>query len=182
MTEPTRRDFLYIATGAMGAVGVAGVAWPLINQMNPDAATLAAGAPVEVDVSSVEPGQQIVVKWRGKPHFVRHLTEAEIKAAKDLPAGDQKDPAPADQRLGGPEGEGDGSEAWTVVAANCTHLGCVPTMVNGSIEGWSCPCHGSIFDVAGRILSGPAPVNLPLPPYVFASEEVLVIGSDTAGA
>lgn len=175
--EPTRRDFLYLTTGMAAAVGAAGVAWPFINQMNPDAATRAAGEPVEVDVSSIEPGAEIKVMWRGKPYFVRHLTDAQVEGATALTQSDMKDYAPIDDRLGGPQ---DGAAKWVVVAGNCTHLGCVPNVVDGNTQGFFCPCHGSSFDTTGRILSGPAPVNLPKPPYVFASDTTLVIGTDQA--
>ena len=175
--EPTRRDFLYLTTGMAAAVGAAGVAWPFINQMNPDAATRAAGEPVEVDVSSLEPGAEIKVVWRGKPYSVRRLTPEQVDSASALTESDMKDYAPIDTRLGGPEG---GTQDWVIVASNCTHLGCVPNVVDGTTEGWFCPCHGSSFDTTGRILSGPAPINLPNPPYVFASETTLVIGTDAA--
>jgi ubiquinol-cytochrome c reductase iron-sulfur subunit len=178
--EPTRRDFIYVATGMLGVVGIAGFAWPFIDQLRPDAAVRAAGQPVEIDVAAVEPGQVITVTWRGKPYFVRRLTEDEISAASGLGEGDMKDWQPADQRIGGPSDAAD--LQWVVVSANCTHLGCVPKIVENAPEGWNCPCHGSVFDMTGRILRGPAATNLPLPPYVFASDETLVIGTDTAGA
>ena len=173
---PTRRDFIYVATGMMGAVGVAGAVWPFIDQMRPDAAVLAAGQPIEVDASSIEDGQAITVTWRGKPYFVRKLTEAEVEAASGLGEGDMKDFVPAGDRLSGP----DGTQNWVIVSANCTHLGCVPQVVENGAEGWYCPCHGSVFDMTGRILRGPAASNLPNPPFVFASESTLVIGSDQA--
>ncbi|MEO9459392.1 MAG: ubiquinol-cytochrome c reductase iron-sulfur subunit [Lentilitoribacter sp.] len=175
--EPTRRDFLYLSTGMAAAVGAVGVAWPFIDQMNPDAATRAAGEPIEVNVSSLEPGGHVIVKWRGKPYFVRYLTDDEVVAADQLTAGDMKDFAPVDTRLGGP---GDDAKKWVVVSANCTHLGCVPQVVDSKPEGWACACHGSVFDTTGRILRGPAAVNLPKPPYVFANETTLVIGTDQA--
>lgn len=175
--EPTRRDFLYLTTGMAAAVGAVGVAWPFIHQMNPDAATLAAGEPIEVNVSSIEPGAALIVKWRGKPYFVRHLTEAEITAASGLTDADMKDYTPVENRVGGP---GDQVKSWVIVSANCTHLGCIPKVVDSKPEGWFCPCHGSVFDTTGRILRGPAPINLPSPPFVFASDTTLVIGTDQA--
>ncbi|TCD15338.1 ubiquinol-cytochrome c reductase iron-sulfur subunit [Oricola cellulosilytica] len=178
--EPTRRDFIYVATGMLGAVGAAALAWPFIDQMRPDAAVRAAGQPVEIDVSGIEEGQAIIVTWRGRPFFVRRLTETEIAAASSLTEGDMKDFQPVDERIGGPAEAA--SEQWVVCSANCTHLGCIPTTVDDAPEGWSCPCHGSVFDMTGRILRGPAPINLPLPPYVFASESTLIVGTETAGA
>ncbi|WP_193176414.1 ubiquinol-cytochrome c reductase iron-sulfur subunit [Oricola nitratireducens] len=178
--ETTRRDFIYVATGMLGVVGVAGLAWPFIDQMRPDAAVRAAGQPVEIDVSSVEPGSAIIVTWRGKPYFVRRLTDAEITAASGVTVDQMKDPQPADQRIGGPADEA--KKDWVVVAANCTHLGCIPKVVDSGADGWHCPCHGSVFDFTGRILHGPAPINLPQPPHVFASDTNLIIGTDTAGA
>jgi ubiquinol-cytochrome c reductase iron-sulfur subunit len=178
--EPTRRDFMYVATGMLGVVGVAAFAWPFIDQMRPDAAVRAAGQPVDIDVSSIEAGQAIIVTWRGKPYFVRKLTEEEIAASSGLGESDMKDFQPADQRISGPADEA--TKDWVVVSANCTHLGCIPKVVESGAEGWACPCHGSVFDMTGRILRGPAAINLPLPPYVFASDTKLIIGTDTAGA
>lgn len=172
---PTRRDFIYVATGMMGAVGAAAVAWPFIDQMQPDAAVLAAGQPIDVNLESIEAGQAIVVTWRGKPYFVRRLTGDEIAAASELGESDMKVFEAADLRLGGEE-----AKEWVIVSANCTHLGCIPKVVDTKPEGWFCPCHGSVFDMTGRILRGPAAANLPLPPYVFTSATDLVIGTDQA--
>ena len=177
--DVTRRDFLYIATAAAGAVAVGGAAWPLVRQMAPNEREKAAGAPVEIDISAIEPGMLVTVMWRGKPYFIRHLTEEEVTAAEQAPESDFRDFMAADQRIAAAEGS---KPTWTIVAANCTHLGCIPTKVNTGLEGWLCPCHGSKFDVTGRVMKGPAPTNLPLPPYVFASEEKLVIGQESAGA
>ena len=173
-----RRDFLYLATGAMGAVGAAAVAWPLIDQMNPNAATRAAGLPVEVDVSSIEPGQSIQVIWRSKPYFIRRLTGAELSEVENLSDATQVDPQPASERLGGIEGN---AQEWTVVAANCTHLGCIPQTVDADGRGWQCACHGSAFDKIGRVVRGPAATNLPVPPFVFADANKLLVGTDNAG-
>ncbi len=173
-SDETRRDFLYIATGATGAVAVAGIAWPLVSQMGPNKETQAAGAPVEIDVSSVEPGMQLTVVWRSKPYFVRHLTPAEVKAAIDATESQFRDFADAKGILAAVEG---GAAEWAIVSASCTHLGCIPKMVKANgLDGWNCPCHGSKFDVLGRVTKGPAPTNLPLPPFNFASAEKLIIG------
>ena len=161
----------------VGAVGAAAVAWPFIDQMRPDAAVLAAGLPIEVDLSSVQPGGTIVVTWRSRPYFVRQLTDAEIASSAELGEEDMKEYQPAEERIAGPDGQ---PANWVIVSATCTHLGCVPNTVDNAPEGWFCPCHGSVFDNVGRILRGPAATNLPLPPYVFADETTLVVGSDQA--
>ena len=165
--QPTRRDFLFIATGAVGAVGVGAVVWPLINQMNPDASTLAL-ASTEVDIGKVEVGQILVVKWRGNPVFVRHRTPKEIKDAQDAPLSALKDPQSDGDRVQKPE--------WLVVIGVCTHLGCIPLGHEGQYEGWLCPCHGSVYDTSGRIRQGPAPLNLAVPTYAFLSPTKLKIG------
>ncbi len=168
--EPTRRDFLYIATGAVAAVGGAAALVPLVSQMNPDAATVAAGAPIEVDLGPIAEGQIIRVFWRGKPIFVRNRTKKEIDAARSVDWKTLPDPASDKSRIK------KGHDQWLVVYGNCTHLGCIPLGHQGQYEGWFCPCHGSVFDTAGRIRSGPAPTNLPLPPYEFVSDSKIRIG------
>ncbi len=178
--ETTRRDFIYVASGMLGVVGVAGLAWPFIDQMLPDAAVRAAGEPVEIDISSIEPGGAIIVTWRGKPYFIRRLTEEEVTAVDALGEGDTKDWQPAAERID--EVEGGDAAGWIVVSANCTHLGCIPKVVEVGAEGWHCPCHGSVFDMTGRILRGPAAINLPRPPHAFADASTLIIGTDTAEA
>jgi len=168
--NPTRRDFLYIATGAVGAVGAAAAAWPLIHQMNPDASTIAAGAPIQVDLSPIAEGQAVKVFWRGKPIFITHRTAKEIADAK---AGDNAglpDPEPDSARVK------PGKEQWLVLIGICTHLGCIPLDHQGPFNGFFCPCHGSVYDTSGRIRSGPAPTNLPLPPYQFTSDTQIQIG------
>ena len=167
MDDPSRRDFLYIATGAVGAVGLGGVVWPLVSQMQPDASTLAAST-TEVDLTPVAEGQIITVKWQGKPVFVRHRTVKEIAEARATPMSALKDPATDESRAQKPE--------WLIVIGICTHLGCVPIGHEGQYEGWLCPCHGSIYDTAGRIRQGPAPLNLYLPPYKYTAENKVLIG------
>jgi ubiquinol-cytochrome c reductase iron-sulfur subunit len=159
---------LFIATGAVGAVGVGSVAWPLIHQMNPDASTIAAGAPIEVDLSAIAEGSSVTVKWRGKPIFVRHRTPKEIKEAVDVQLAQLPDPQADAQRVKKPE--------WLVVIGVCTHLGCIPLGNQGEYDGWFCPCHGSAYDTSGRIRKGPAPKNLEVPNYAFASDTKLTIG------
>ena len=168
--EPTRRDMLYIATGAVAAVGTGAAIWPLISQMSPDASTLAL-ASIEVDISSIEPGAILTVKWRGKPVFIRRRTDEEIKEAEDVPLSALPDPEPDSARVRKPE--------WLVVIGVCTHLGCVPLGAPGSrgeYNGWFCPCHGSYYDTSGRIRRGPAPTNLEVPPYEFVTDTRLKIG------
>jgi len=168
-TKPTRRDFLYVATGAVGAVGVVGVAWPLINQMNPDASVLAL-ASAEYDLTPIAEGQSVTVKWRGLPVFIRHRTPQEIQEAQAVPLSELKDPETDEQRTK------PGHEQWLVMIANCTHLGCIPVGESGEYDGWFCPCHGSVYDTAGRIRKGPAPKNLVVPPYTFLSDTKIQIG------
>jgi ubiquinol-cytochrome c reductase iron-sulfur subunit len=167
--KSSRRDFLYVATGAVATVGVAAAVWPLIDQMNPDASVLAL-ASIEFDLSGIEEGQSVTIKWRGLPVFVRHRTAAEIEEARAVPLNELKDPEPDEARVK------EGHEQWLIMIANCTHLGCVPVGESGDYDGWFCPCHGSHYDTAGRIRKGPAPINLVLPPYEFVSDTLVQIG------
>ena len=180
--EPTRRDFLYLTTGMAGAVGAVSVAWPFIDQMRPDASTLAL-ASIEVDVSSLEPGMSLTAKWRGKPIFIRNRTPEEVKAADEVPLSDLKDPiarnanlASDAQATGVDRSAGKDKENWIVMIGSCTHLGCIPLGQAGEYNGWFCPCHGSVYDTAGRIRKGPAPTNLAIPTYSFVSDKVVKIG------
>jgi len=170
--EPNRRDFIVVATYAMGAVGAAAVAWPMIDQMNPAADTLAL-ASTEVDVSKITEGQAITVTWRGKPVFIRHRTADEIARANAVDSAALRDPEADEARVQKPE--------LLVLVGVCTHLGCVPLGqktgdVKGDYDGWFCPCHGSHYDTSGRIRKGPAPTNLEVPPYSFLSDSVIRIG------
>lgn len=166
--EPTRRDFLYIGTAAWGATGVAvGIAWPMIDQMNPSA-DVRALASVEIDISAVEPGQQLKVLWRGKPVFVRRRTEAEIEAARNVDVADLPHPEADEERVQ--------KDEWLVLVGVCTHLGCVPIDSAGDYDGWYCPCHGSHYDTSGRIRRGPAPTNLEVPQYVFLNDSTIQVG------
>jgi ubiquinol-cytochrome c reductase iron-sulfur subunit len=176
-----RRDFLLIATGAFAAVGTAAILWPFIDQMNPDAAALAL-ASIDVDVSSIEEGQSITVNWRGKPVFIRYRTAKEMQEAEDVALDDLPDPlarnlnldpnAPATDANRAAEGK----EPWLVMVGVCTHLGCVPLGQQGAFGGWFCPCHGSVYDTAGRIRRGPAPENMYIPPYTFTSDTMIRVG------
>ena len=168
----SRRDFLYLATGAVGAVGVAAAAWPFIDSMNPAADTLAL-ASIDVDLTPITEGQSITVTWRGKPVFIRHRTGAEIEEAKTVALGELRDPEPDAKRAQKPQ--------WLVLVGVCTHLGCVPlgqkpTDPKGDYNGWFCPCHGSHYDTSGRIRKGPAPANLLVPQYAFLSDTQIRLG------
>jgi ubiquinol-cytochrome c reductase iron-sulfur subunit len=178
--EPTRRDFLYLATGAFGLVGAAATIWPFIDQMNPDASTLALSS-IDIDVGGVAVGQEITVKWRGKPVFVRQRTPQEIAAAKAVDVSALRDQnaqnpnLPANSPATDANRTAPGKEAWLIQIGICTHLGCIPNR-GGNYEGWLCPCHGSQYDSAGRIRQGPAPENLHIPPYKFTAATKLHIG------
>lgn len=168
----TRRDFIYVATAATAAVGAGLAAWPLINQMNPSAASQALSE-TEVDLSSIAPGQMITVMWRKQPVFIRRRTPEEIKAAEDVSLDQLRDPQADSARVYKPE--------WLVLIGICTHLGCIPKGqsmgdVKGDFNGWFCPCHGSHYDTSGRIRKGPAPRNLEVPPYEFVSDTKIKIG------
>jgi ubiquinol-cytochrome c reductase iron-sulfur subunit len=167
-----RRDFLQLSTITLGAVGTAGFIWPFLKSMNPAEDTLALGT-TEVDISSIEEGQSITVKWRGKPVFIRKRTKTEIEEAKAVNISDLKDPEQDVNRVK--------KEEWLILVGVCTHLGCVPlgqklTDTKGEYNGWYCPCHGSHYDTSGRILKGPAPENLPVPPYSFLNDTTIKIG------
>ncbi len=179
-TEPDRRDVLFLATGAMGVVGLGATIWPLIDQMNPSASERALSS-IDVDVSEIEVGQQITVTFLKSPVFIRRLTPEEMTAAQETPLGDLKDqsaqnpkhpdgPATLADRLVDPERD------FLVMSGVCTHLGCVPVGEAGDFGGWFCPCHGSHYDTAGRIRKGPAPTNLPIPVAGFIDENTLKLG------
>ena len=180
--EPTRRDFLYIAAGMAGAVGAVSAVWPFIDQMRPDQSTLAL-ASIEIDISSLTPGMSLTAKWRGKPIFIRNRTEKEIADANAAAIGDLKDPVARNANLpldaaatDVARSAGKGKENWIVMIGSCTHLGCVPLGTSGEYGGWFCPCHGSVYDTAGRIRKGPAPMNLAIPTFAFTSDKVIKIG------
>ena len=162
-----RRDFIFTASYALGAVGVGASVWPLIDQMNPDASERAL-ASTEVDVSGIERGQSITVLWRGKPVFIKRRTEEEINKARQVDLEELPDPEKDEDRAKNPE--------WLVMVGVCTHLGCVPLNDKGDYNGWFCPCHGSHYDTSGRIRKGPAPLNMEVPKYEFVNANTIKIG------
>lgn len=170
--EPSRREFLYMTAGAMGAVATGSVVWPFVSQLNPAADTLAMSS-TEVDISSIAEGQSVTVMWRGKPVFIRHRTAKEIAEAKDVDVATLRDKQDDKDRAQKPE--------WLIVIGVCTHLGCVPLgqktgEMRGDYDGWFCPCHGSAYDTSGRIRKGPAPKNLEVPTYTFVTDTLVRIG------
>jgi ubiquinol-cytochrome c reductase iron-sulfur subunit len=169
-----RRDFINIAAVSFAGVGAAAAVVPLVAQMAPSADVLALSS-TEIDVAAIQPGQAIKTMWRKQPVFVRNLTADEIKAARAMPMGELKDPQTLEERTL------PGKENWMITLGVCTHLGCVPLgaaegEIKGDFGGYFCPCHGSHYDTAARIRKGPAPKNLVVPPYVFATDTVVQIG------
>ena len=167
-----RRDFLYLSSITIGGVGVAAFMWPFLKSMNPAEDTLALGS-IEVDLSDISIGQSITVKWRGRPVFIRRRTQEEIVEANSVDVASLRDPMEDKDRVQ--------QEEWLVLEGVCTHLGCVPlgqkmTDTKGEYNGWFCPCHGSHYDTSGRVRKGPAPDNLPVPPYKFISNTKIIIG------
>jgi ubiquinol-cytochrome c reductase iron-sulfur subunit len=183
-----RRRFLVAATSVMSAIGAGFAAIPFLSSWWPTARAQAAGAPVEVDITQIEPGRQMIVEWRGKPVWVvrrtpemlKTITEADDRVRDPSSLVDQQPPyAKNEHRSIDPE--------YLVLIGVCTHLGCSPKFepVEGSqgknwLGGFYCPCHGSTFDLAGRVFKGvPAPINLEVPPYKFVGKEKIIIGVDT---
>jgi ubiquinol-cytochrome c reductase iron-sulfur subunit len=172
--DPSKRDFLQLVALSGAAIGAAAIAWPFIDSMNPSRDVLALSS-VEVDVTPIPEGSGITVVWQGKPIFVRHRTAAEIKSAQDVKLSDLIEPQADAARVKA------GHDQWIVLIGICTHLGCVPlgnkpSDPRGEWGGWFCPCHGSQYDVSGRVRHGPAPLNLALPPYAFESDSKIKIG------
>ncbi len=172
--DVTKRDFLQLITGAGAAIGAAAIAWPLIDSMNPSKDVLALSS-IDVDLSPIVAGQGITVVWQGKPIFVRHRTNEETAAAQATPLSQLMDPESDKARVKA------GHDQWVVLIGICTHLGCVPlgnkpSDPRGEYGGWFCPCHGSQYDASGRVRRGPAPTNLPVPPFAFTTDTKIKIG------
>ncbi len=189
---PSRRDFLFIATGAFAAVGTAAVVWPLIAQMSPDAQTIAAGAPFDVDISAIAPGQQISVLWRGHPVFIVNRPAAALATLKEPSLiADLRDPdsSVVQQPPYARNWHRSLDPQWFVVVGVCTHLGCIPLFEPNKDQqgpgwpgGYFCPCHGSKYDLAGRVYQNvPAPYNLPVPPYRMVNAKTLRLGENPPG-
>ncbi len=179
--EGTRRDFLYYATAGAGAITAGAAVWPLVNQMNPSADVKALSS-IRVDISEIEPGTQLTVKWLGKPVFIRRRTEDEISEARGVAMDDLIDLSARNNNA--PELDAadenralDETGEWLVMMGVCTHLGCVPLGDGaGDFHGWFCPCHGSHYDTSGRIRKGPAPENLPVPMAAFVDDSTIKLG------
>jgi len=172
--DPAKRDLLKLVTGSAVLIGVGAIAWPFIDSMNPAKDVLALSS-IEVDLAPIQEGQAITAVWRGKPIFLRNRTADEIKSAENVALNQLIDPQADSARVK------PGKEKWLVVIGICTHLGCVPlgnkiTDPRGDWGGWFCPCHGSQYDTSGRVRHGPAPANLPLPPYAFNGDTKIKIG------
>jgi ubiquinol-cytochrome c reductase iron-sulfur subunit len=192
--QPKRRDFLTLVAGAGAAIGSAAILWPLVDSMNPAEDVLAAGAPMDIDLTHIAAGQQIVVRWRGDPILIVNRTAEAVKSLQtpavisrlsDPDSTVHQQPPYADNwhRSIKPE--------YAVLVGICTHLGCLPSYMpepNPSAPtpnwpgGYFCPCHGSKYDLAGRVYSGvPAPYNLPVPPYTFVNDKTVRIGENPTG-
>jgi ubiquinol-cytochrome c reductase iron-sulfur subunit len=175
--DDDRRNFIHIATGAVAFGGLGMFAWAAVDQWNPAADTKAASS-LDVDISKLPVGSEVRVLIGGKPFFIRHRNEAEIKAAASVNLAALRDPQTDEERLvAGPDGKF--NKAILVTSGSCTHLGCVPVGPSqgntGDFGGWYCPCHGSHYDTSGRIRKGPAPANLPVPTYKYVSASVINI-------
>ena len=192
--QESRRDFLILVAGAVGAVAVAASTYALVDSLNPAADILAAGGPVDIDLSKVAPGQQVIVQWRGKPVFIVDCTPALLKELQDTNlVGRLSDPNSEvnQQPPYARNWHRSINPQYAVMVGICTHIGCIPGFfpkpdpsnpAPGWIGGYFCPCHGSKYDLSGRVFAGvPAPYNLPVPPYHFRDKKTVRIGEDPAG-
>jgi ubiquinol-cytochrome c reductase iron-sulfur subunit len=185
-----RRDFIILLGGGMAAAAAATAIWPFLDSMNPAADTLAAGAPIDVDVSPIQPGQQIIVLWRSRPIFIVNRTPAALTTLQEPKVvGELRDPnsAALQQPNYATNWHRSIKPEYSVLVGICTHLGCIPSFTpnpGGSLGadwpgGYFCPCHGSRYDLAGRVFKGvPAPYNLPVPPHMFVKDTVIRIGQN----
>lgn len=167
----SRRDFLFLTAGAAGAVGLCAAGLPFIKSMLPAQDVIAQGS-AEIDLSTIPQGTTKTILWRGKPVFIRHRTDEEITSAKNQSLKALPHPQTDEERTGT-------SPKWLVVIGVCTHLGCIPSQresMQADGGGWHCACHGSLYDTSGRIVSGPAPTNLEVPPYELIDGTILKIG------
>ncbi|HLI12906.1 MAG TPA: ubiquinol-cytochrome c reductase iron-sulfur subunit [Alphaproteobacteria bacterium] len=193
--EVKRRDFLYLATAAMGVLGAAAAAWPFLDSMNASSDVLAAGGPLDVDLAPLRPGEQIVVRWRSRPIFIVNRSPEALKTLRE---------PQLLSRLRDPNSEQDQQAKYAtnwhrsikpeylVLVGICTHLGCIPEfhpkpgdpqLGADWLGGYFCPCHGSRYDLAGRVFQGvPAPYNLPVPPYRFVNDKTLRVGENPPGS
>ncbi|KAL9102972.1 MAG: hypothetical protein Q9163_001925 [Psora crenata] len=168
--ETANKTFQYFMVGSMGVLAAAGAkatVQDFLVNMSASADVLAQ-AKVEIDLAAIPEGKNVIVKWRGKPVFIRHRTPDEIKEAEETKWESLRDPQPDSERVKKPE--------WLIMLGVCTHLGCVPIGESGDFGGWFCPCHGSHYDVSGRARKGPAPLNLEVPAYDFPGDDKVVIG------
>ena len=170
VADPEKRAFTYFLLGGarfMYASTARLVLVKFVASMSATADVLAL-ASAEFELGAIDAGTTVTVKWRGKPIFIRHRTEEEIAMAQDVKLGELRDQQTDAVRVQKPE--------WLIVLGICTHLGCVPISGAGDYNGWFCPCHGSHYDISGRIRKGPAPLNLEVPPYKFLSDDKIMIG------
>ncbi|KAK9374524.1 Rieske [2Fe-2S] iron-sulfur domain-containing protein [Lipomyces chichibuensis] len=168
--DDNARVYSYFMIGSLGLLSAAGAKATVQDFLSNMAASadVLAMAKVEVDLASIPEGKNVIIKWRGKPVFIRHRTPQEIEEARAVDVKTLRDPQSDEDRVQKAE--------WLVMLGVCTHLGCVPIGESGDFGGWFCPCHGSHYDISGRIRKGPAPLNLEVPEYEFSSEETLTIG------
>lgn len=164
--DPSRRDFVVMGSTAVACAGAVAATVPFISSWSPDKGVLAVGS-TEINLTPIKPGETHTFMWRGGPVFVRNRTPEEIKEAETTDTTTLKDPQADADRVK------PGYEQWLIVVGVCTHLGCVP-LTNKT--GWMCPCHGSHYDTSGRIIKGPAPLNLAVPPYEFINPTTVKIG------
>jgi ubiquinol-cytochrome c reductase iron-sulfur subunit len=191
----SKRDFLFLMTGSLATVGAAATLWPFIDQMNPDAATIAAAGPVDIDIQQLQPGQRVVALWAARPVFVVKRADAALEELKNQKLLDGlRDPSSQEPQQ--PAYAANWSRSIKpeilVIVGVCTHLGCIPLFdpdPNASNPapdwpgGFFCPCHGSKYDLAGRVFQGvPAPYNLPVPPYHFPDDKTVRVGENPPGA